>query len=148
VIYAKSDGRFYTKDDTGTETALQAFVEAGTQMLFQQTAAPTGWTKITATAYSDAALRFTTSVAGTGGTSSFTSTFGLSKTTAGFTLTTAEIPSHTHDAIANTGAGNLVLGSTVAEARPSGATGGGGSHTHNLSYNDIKFVDCIVATKD
>ena len=70
---------------------------SGTRMLFQQTAAPTGWTKESAAAYNDAALRFTTATATpTGGNDAFTTHFGTSKSTAAYTLLEADIPGHTH----------------------------------------------------
>jgi hypothetical protein len=46
---------------------------SGTIMLFNQTAAPTGWTKLTST--DNAALRLTTGAVGTGGSTGFTSVF-------------------------------------------------------------------------
>ena len=46
---------------------------AGTLMLFQQTAAPTGWTK--QTTHDNKALRVVTGSASSGGTSSFTTVF-------------------------------------------------------------------------
>jgi len=69
---------------------------AGTRMLFQQTAAPTGWTKETNAIYNDAALRFQTGTVATGGANGFIAKMNAAGATAGFTLTTAEIPSHTH----------------------------------------------------
>jgi hypothetical protein len=75
-------------------------------MLFQQTSAPTGWTKDTT--HDNKALRVVTGTAGSGGTVDFSSAFasrGFSGSTSSETvtgtvgshaLTTAQIPSHTH----------------------------------------------------
>jgi hypothetical protein len=74
-------------------------------MLFQQTAAPTGWTKITT--HNNKALRVVNGTASSGGTTGFTTVFA-SRTPGGSlsgtningavsatTLTTAQMPSHT-----------------------------------------------------
>jgi hypothetical protein len=61
---------------------------AGTVMLFQQTSAPTGWTK--GSTYNDYALRAVTGTASTGGSTAFSSIF------AARTIVTANLPSHTH----------------------------------------------------
>jgi len=92
-------------------------LDAGTQMIFLQASAPTGWTQNTASTLANATLRIITSgTAGVGGTDAFTSVFSGSKTTTGTssvsvsplsvdttglsvggtTLTTPQIPSHNH----------------------------------------------------
>lgn len=48
---------------------------SGTRMSFNQTAAPTGWTKDTNAAFNDAAIRLTTGSVSTGGTLAFSSAF-------------------------------------------------------------------------
>jgi hypothetical protein len=80
--------------------AIDAF-PSGTKMLFQQSSAPTGWTK--ETTHNNKALRLTTGSVTTGGTQGFTSAFD-SYTPAGTLnivigdreLTAAMIPSHFH----------------------------------------------------
>jgi len=85
---------------------------SGTVLIFQQTAAPTGWTKITTN--DNAALRVVSGTAGTGGTVAFTTAFASqavsgtnANTTAsgtnavsgsvdGTAITTAQMPSHNH----------------------------------------------------
>ena len=52
--------------------------EPGTRMLFQQTAAPTGWTKDTT--HNDKALRIVSGTASSGGTLSFSTVFGKTVT--------------------------------------------------------------------
>ncbi len=123
---------------------------SGTRLLFQQTSAPTGWTKETSATYNDAALRIVTGTVGTGGADAFTTTFGAGKSTAGFTLTTAEIPSHTH----GIGDGSAAAGGSTSYFANSGsavqsvATGGGGSHSHTISSMNLKYADTIIAAKD
>jgi len=123
---------------------------AGTRMLFQQTTAPTGWTKEVSATYNDAALRFQTGTVTTGGSSGFIATMNAAGTTAGFTLTTAEIPSHTHTVPSSAAGGTTGSPAASLADTPltSGATGGGGSHAHTLSSFNLKFADCIIATKD
>lgn len=128
--------------------ALTTFVP-GTRMLFQQTAAPTGWTKETNAAYNDAAMRVVTGTAATGGADAFTTHFGTSKSTAGYTLATADIPAHTHPAD-TTDLQQIATGgsSFTKSGGNTGSTGGGGSHAHTLPNFNIKYVDVIVAAKD
>jgi microcystin-dependent protein len=79
----------------------------------------------------------TKSLAQTGGANTVTPTGNIGGSLGGTTLTSSEIPSHSHTgAYASAGPGgpeggttNLTMGSSQA----SGSTGGGGSHTHNLS---------------
>lgn len=73
-------------------------VESGTRMLFQQTAAPVGWAKITTS--NNTALRVTSGSVQTGGTLDFSACFTAARPTSGtvasHTLTVAQMPSHTH----------------------------------------------------
>ena len=145
-------------------TVAEAF-PSGTKMLFNQTAAPTGWTK-DATNNNDSALRVVTGTAGTGGSVAFSTAMAtpavagsvgltgnlaagnlavsMSGNISDTTLSTAQIPSHTHNAAvrfgnsgtaANTtfhaGRNNVQSNGTAATA----AAGGGAAHNHahNLS---------------
>jgi hypothetical protein len=154
-----------------TQLATTAFVQAaffpsGTAILFAQTSAPTGFTK--SLTHNNKALRVVTGSASSGGTSTFTSVFTNQTptiTTSGLsvgatTLTTAQIPSHTHTVQSVSGCGgtslfqrNVADPSTVFNT---GATGGGGSHDHTISGTatssaitlDVQYVDVIIATKD
>lgn len=129
--------------------------DAGTAMLFQQTAAPTGWTK--STTHNNKALRVVSGTAGSGGSSNFDSVFGSSISTNAHTLTTAQIPSHTHTISAESQellnsffTGDLYYergDNRYATTITTNATGGGGSHSHTMSM-DIAYVDTIIATKD
>ena len=85
-------------------TGIDAF-PAGTSMLFQQTAAPTGWTK--QTTHNNKSLRIVSGSVSTGGSNTFTAAFNTNQTvsgttggtavtitgsTAGHSLTQAELP--------------------------------------------------------
>lgn len=151
---AGSTGQFLQK--TGATTmdwatvSTQAF-PSGTLMLFQQTSAPTGWTK--QTSHDNAAIRIVSGSTSSGGTANFNTVFSSSSTTDGHTLTTNEMPSHNHSAVLRNGgqAGSTHgspgwPGGTVSTLSITN-TGGGGSHSHNLTMN-IKFVDVIIASHD
>lgn len=135
---------------------IPKILPSGTRMLFQQTTAPTGWTKITNSTHNDAALRVVTGSVTTGGTDGFSAHFGTNKSTNPHTLTIAEMPSHTHQMSnlhqAGSGFGDQVEVSSIDnnDGPPyiTNATGGGGAHSHGLANFNIKFVDIIVASFD
>jgi hypothetical protein len=144
----------------GTTWSSAAIIPSGTVMLFVQTSAPTGWTK--SVAYNDRALRVVSGTAGTGGFVAFTTAFasqGVSGTVGNHTLTTAEIPSHTHtvDAYANDPCGSpgyiddVSSSGIVSSTSSTSATGSGGAHNHSFSGTAInlavQYVDVIIATK-
>lgn len=129
----------------------QAGFASGTKMSFYQAAAPTGWTKDTTAALNDAVLRIVTSSGGvTGGSTAF-STWAAASATSAYTLTTSDIPSHTHPVPVLTQfngspATSITGGNGGSPATlTTNATGGGGGHSHGLSQN-IKYADFIVAT--
>ena len=146
---------------TSTAISTKPFV-TGTAMLFQQTAAPTGWTKVTT--YNDYALRIVSGAASTGGSVAFTTAFtsqavnGSVGTSGATTLSTAQIPSHTHtNGIYRNDGGstNLSIGNNpdAGTALSTGSAGSGGSHTHSggtftgTAINlTVQYVDCIIAT--
>jgi len=164
--------------EAGTESALRSMsplrvaqaisaltptpvIPSGTLMLFQQTAAPTGWTK--QTTHNNKALRVVSGTASSGGTSSFTTVFTDQTPTlsggsvASTTLSTTQIPSHTHSsydslyATATSGDGVAY----IVQAGNTGATGGSGSHTHSFTPPtssaitlDVQYVDLIIASKN
>jgi hypothetical protein len=126
-------------------------------MLFQQTSAPTGWTK--QTTHDNKALRVVSGSASSGGSVAFTTAFasqGVSGTVGSTTLTTAEIPSHTHPQRTGVGsggnAGALYTGFSASVATNTNATGGGGSHNHSFTGTAInlavQYVDLIIASKN
>ena len=135
----------------------------GTLMLFQQTAAPTGWTK--QTTHNDKTLRIVSGTASSGGTTAFSTVFTNQTptiTTSGLsadatTLSQTQIPSHTHT-LPNWvgGSGGTGQNSASGTAGNTGATGGGGSHTHTIAGSatssaitlNVQYVDLIIASKD
>ena len=133
--------------------------KAGTKMVFNQTAAPTGWTK--STSANDVALRLVTgsvgtggSVAvGTGGSVAFETAFA-SQTVSVHTLTTSEIPAHTHTVLhyeQDGGGAEWTWAGPNASAphtTTTSSTGSGGSHGHGSINLDVSYVDVIIATKD
>ena len=143
-----------TLNVTGGISGAAAF-PAGTRMLFQQTAAPTGWTK--ETVHNDKALRLTTGTVGTGGSGSFSSLFTnrtpsgtISNTTStgtvqNHTLTAAQMPSHSHGASGLTFSGNALPGhshtvnvesnSNPAEQQPAGTFAGSGQNYSTSSVS-------------
>lgn len=126
-------------------------IPSGTRMAFQQTAAPTGWTKDTTAAINDAAIRLTTGSVGTGGDVGFETAFA-DQNTGATTLTIAQIPSHTHTKTtsqAGSATTKVQIGgaATTNDNFTTNATGGGGSHLHSIDL-DVKFYDFIIAEKD
>jgi microcystin-dependent protein len=198
--YPQADGtagQFLKTDGSGqlAFATVGSSIPSGTKMLFAQTAAPTGFTKDTSN-NNNSAIRIVTGTAGTGGSVDFTTAFatpsvsgsiGLSGDLAAgnlavsmsgnisdTTLTTSQIPAHTHTIqAANQGNGNHIVyndGSGLT-TKTTSSTGGGGAHNHahNLSGTlsgtpgvgnlagslssatatiNVKYVDVIVATKD
>lgn len=157
--------------------AVGSTIPSGTVMLFQQTAAPTGFTKITT--HNNKALRVVNGSVTTGGTNSFTDALNASNdtssksvtitgSTSSHTLTLSQIPSHRHLAGGHSefGTGNFVSAGTRNDGNSGGAkrfytdyqgSGSGHSHSngslagasHNHNFNlDIEYVDIILASKD
>lgn len=142
-------------------------IPSGTLMLFQQTAAPTGWTK--QTTHDNKALRVVSGTASSGGTTAFTTVFTNQTptiTTSGLsagatTLSTSQMPSHIHNIkIGSAGYGpSFAPGGTYGGFGDSGAmqaTGGSGSHSHSISGSatasaitlNVQYVDLIIASKN
>ena len=150
----------------------------GTRMSFQQTAAPTGWTKDTTAGLDNSAMRIVTGSVVNGGSVNFTTAFAsqtptgsvsitaVSGSAGATTLTTPQIPSHSHTA---TTCGVTANQNTFAAGNPLGGlntgttntTGGDGSHTHPFSFSSgsgtftgsainlaVKYYDFIIAAID
>ena len=157
ISNAGSNGQFLQKQSGNTggltwaTVSTQAF-PSGTLMLFQQTAAPTGWTK--QTSHNDKALRVVSGSVSSGGGTAFSSVFGSSVSTSAHTLTTSQMPAHTHPFqlrnpqqywnYSGTSGSN---GSTNMINLTTQSAGGGGSHSHTMSMN-LQFVDLIIASHD
>ena len=126
-------------------------IESGTKVVFNQTAAPTGWTKDTT--FDNQTLRVVSGSASNGGAQSFTTVFGSGKSTASHTLSTPQMPSHAHGTVPGwstrltTGGSSPPSYSRGAGSRGTNSAGGSGSHSHSLSL-DIQYVDVILAEKD
>lgn len=148
------------------KAAIQAaLIPTGTKMLFQQTTAPTGWTKDLV--HNDKALRVVSGTASSGGTTAFSTIFAKTVTDS-HTLATAEIPAHSHGvtdpghlhtygdstAVAGSPIGGGSYSSITTQNTSSAATGisinnagGGGGHTHGMDIR-VQYVDLIIATKN
>ena len=178
-------------DQTWATVSAGTLIPAGTVMIFGQTAAPTGFTKDT-TNFNNSALRVVTGTVSSGGSVDFTTAFAsqavagtianttatgsvsitaITATAGATTLSTSQIPSHTHR-YPNGGGG--IIGSNFLSGRgfdqSTEATGGGGSHDHAFSFSSgtasftgtahnhtftgtainlaVRYVDVIRATKD
>lgn len=133
-------------------------LSAGTKMLFVQSSAPVGWTKLTTD--DNKALRIVSGTAGTGGSVAFTTAFSsqaISGTVDGHALTTSEIPSHTHSYTAAGGVIGVAAGTNYnvmwsPGGSTTGAAGSGAAHTHGLTATAlnlaVQYVDAIIAVKD
>ncbi len=144
-----------------TFTDLQSEVSppfpSGTRLLFQQSTAPTGWTKDTT--HDNKALRVVSGTAGSGGTVAFTTAFAsqaAAGTVGNTTLTIDQIPNHSHGlpgyvSIDGGGSFGNPAGSSNIYSSTFGA-GGGQPHTHSFTGTAInlavQYVDVIMASKD
>jgi hypothetical protein len=137
-------------------------------MLFWQSAAPTGWTQVTT--QNNKALRIVSGTGGgTGGTVAFTTAFAsqaVSGTNASgaitaTTLSTAQMPSHSHtlQVSNNCGGGGAANGGSGGGCGFPGtsSTGGGGSHTHGFTQPTftgtainlaVQYIDIILCSKN
>jgi hypothetical protein len=131
-------------------TALQVFdilglVEA-TRMIFQQTSAPTGWTK--SATHNDKALRVVSGSVSSGGATAFSSVFGAGKTSGSHTLTQANLPVASLSAASLTGSVGTSIsnGTTVvrnfSETKDSYSTAGGGNQN---AVEDVSWTESTVS---
>ena len=152
---------------------------SGTRMTFNQTNAPTGWTK--STSVDNAAFRVVSGSVSSGGSVDFSTAFAsqtptgsvsissISGSAGATTLSTPQIPSHSH--IARTPGACIGIPGRGESSGPNGPpdtitapifpTGGGGSHDHPFSFSSgsatfsgnainlaVKYVDLIIAQKN
>ena len=108
-------------------------------MLFQQTSAPSGWTKVTS-GVNNRALRIVTGSVGSGGSNGFTNVLNSTVTTsngsvANHTLTSSQIPSHYHFAFRSGNHGQLRNGSNMSSNNYPGSGSGAGNlyESYNIS---------------
>ena len=151
---------------SGLQSGVGVDIPSGSVMLFYQSAAPTGWTQVTT--LNDYALRIVSGTGGaTGGSTAFstvfsnqTPTINVSGLSAGATtLSTAQMPSHTHPSGSGTGSCASPYGSVSAQSNSqfnTGSTGGGGSHTHSISGSasssaitlNVQYANIIICSKN
>ena len=115
---------------------------SGTRMLFQQTTAPTGWTKVTS-GVNNRALRLVSGSVGSGGSNTFTGVLNSTVTTgngsvASHTLTTSQIPSHYHLAFRSGNHGQLRNGTNMSANNYPGSGSGAGNlyESYNISRSN------------
>ena len=146
-------------------------IPSGSVFLLYQASAPTGWTQVTS--LNDYALRIVSSTGGsTGGTTAFSTVFSnqtvsttvsVSGGIGATTLSTAQMPSHTHYytiGIAGEGGGIYTWFGDYSVAAPqtSSSTGDGGSHTHSFSGSgsgtssavtlNVRYANIILCSKN
>lgn len=172
-------GTAITFPDATTQTTAAVSstspIPAGSVMLFYQSAAPTGWTQVTS--LNDYDLRLVSGAGGTtGGTTAYSSVFtnqtptiSGSFTVGSTTLSTAEMPSHSHQTFSGSANSPYSFGSFVTFGSPmlplccgaprnngTGSTGGGGSHTHSISGSptssaitlNVRYANIIICSKN
>jgi hypothetical protein len=142
-------------------------IPPGTVMLFAQTNAPTGWTKITT--HDNKALRVVSGAASSGGSTGFTAAFNTQFSTDGHVLTEAQIPAHSHfdgaagssadfsaglfSAVSTSSIGAFSSRSLSSDgddgvyAFNTSTVGSSEAHSHTLSFN-VAYVDVILAQKN
>jgi len=174
-----TSGNILTSNGTAWTSAANAPPFAtGTVLLFYQAAAPTGWTQVTT--LNDYDMRLVSGTGGTtGGTTAYSTVFANQTPTisggaiGATTLSTAQMPSHTHifpfngylrylfgppasgftDFQMNGCAGGGFAGSSVTPSTV--AEGGGGSHTHSITAItssavtlNVRYANIIICSKN
>lgn len=161
----------------GALEALGGVIPAGTRMLFQQSTAPTGWTKVTD--HNNKALRVVSGTASHGGSMNFTTAFAQGRTVSSVAaggsvgnraLSTEMLASHAHAQTIHDGSQHVAVNTagsfngraTGSENRTSrkrmdtSPSGSGSSHdhpftptahAHTFDFN-IAYVDVIIASKN
>ena len=140
------------KDKNGTEQTTPAHTfPTGTRMFFQQSTAPVGWTK--ETTHDNSALRLVSGSVSSGGSQAFSTVFGKSATD-GHTLTTAQMPAHSHT-VNGAGSHGHTLYTSWYNSSPSGgmrnwshpskASPGAGTRFYNLSLSYINQTGSIAS---
>lgn len=135
-----------------SSTLAKYSFDQGTNMLFQQSSAPTGWTK--QTTHNDKALRVVSGAASSGGTNSFSSMFAA-RTSDATTLSVSQMPNHSHTELTfdqityNGGPGTNASAdfTLIQSGNNTGSQGGSGSHAHTYDMR-VQYVDLIIASKN
>jgi len=161
---AGSSGNVLTSNGSAfTSSAPTVSVPSGSVMVFFQSGAPTGWTKVTS--QDNKALRVVSGTGGgTGGSNAFTTALNSSVTATGSTadhiLTTGQLPAHTHSydqkvynqpGIGNAGGGGARVDENTQGAI-TGSLGSGEGHGHgagSIAVNvNVQYIDVILCSKD
>lgn len=153
LYYNPRNNTLYATNFSGNLTGVP--FPKGTSMLFRQTTAPTGWTKVTS--HNNKALRIVSGTAGTGGSVGFTTVFSTQRPsgkcvtnlsggkTSYSTLSTSQMPAHKHSTSIDGlrvdidgslgGAWSMGPGNRPQNGRDFSMSnkGGSGSHRHSLS---------------
>lgn len=161
-----------TFPDSTTQTTASSGnpIPSGTAMLFQQTSAPTGWTKVTT--YNNYAVRIVSGTASTGGSVAFTTAFASQSVTgtnsggsvSATSLSTAQLASHSHrfGLAPQCSCGQQCLTTyntrcSIRRYQNTCSTGCGASHSHGFTNPTftgnainlaVQYVDHIIATKN
>jgi hypothetical protein len=191
-VFTASNGTVDATTYSGNGSSLTGVssIPSGSTALFFQGTAPSGWTQNTDASINTTTLRVVTGTGGgTGGADAFSTVFGSSKNTSpetvtfddvanattdtsglslgSTTLSTPQIPSHTH--VDFNGENAAESRNFFITSRPgttsSSSTGGSGGHSHSVSGGDLagsatcttalsvanmnlKFANVIACTKD
>jgi len=157
----------------GQQGSYYKDVPSGTVMVFRQNSAPTGWTK--STSNNNKAMRIVSGNVGSGGSNTFSTAFNSSRGTSGgsvsnHTLSTAQMPSHTHTGRARNHDTNSASsqGYPANDAhnahrttdRPHNRNMASGTHTNTGSTNshnhgfsnpsinlNVQYLDFIICTR-
>ena len=157
-VYAETATLFkvlYFRKDGTAVVAAGGDLAAGDRIFFQQTTPSANFTKETNATYNDAGIRLQTGTVTSGGTDAWSVTHTSSKVTDSHTLTTGEIPAHSHQQRRNSGgSGSPAIagdsGSTpITTGLPTTSTdgGSGGGHTHTMQ-TDLKFAEATIGIRD
>ncbi len=135
------------QSDNSTKVATTGYVRtaiteakpfpSGTKMIFQQTSAPTGWTKVTSSV-DNKALRVVSGTAGSGGSNAFSNTLASRSLSANASNTTQG--GNVSVSVANaTQGGNISVGSTTAGGNVSisSVSTSGTVNSHTLSTGQM-----------
>lgn len=158
---------------SGGFTSIGPEFPSGTRMVFQQTSAPAGWTKVSDSAYNNAVMLLTTGTVATAGTIAadeflLTNDYFENNTFIGFgEFTTDSGGAHTHTTavrIGNADGSGTIASENNGDANANLISSSDGSHTHTGDVtvnvfgdetpmfgggaNGVKIVEFIVAQKD
>lgn len=136
LLYSDEDNNDIQITDNG-KLRMASMFRTGDMLLTSSSTVPTGFTDVSAT-YNDKFIRISSSTAlSTGGSN----THDHGAATGSHTLTTDEIPAHSHSETYYNNADGGTAGPAMANSGPTGAfsddsVGGGQGHTHTIASAD------------